>query len=744
MSRGHLSPSLVLSTVGSPSVTPPPPLVASGLTSHSDYYSAGHDFSSASRQASPVPSAQPLQARYVTGSNGQMYLVEESTGLPVVILGELPSLDATSARSDMDLESNTEMAHQDSDSVNRSPSSTSQPSFSPSNGTPPRAENLEPSVAERTESPDKVVTPFTELVSRIPEGALSSEDMAQLHNFRGVITTSRDHLLSSTVLMAKQHEALGNTHADIVQFRNQAASRLASLHNEVTSGQSKINRCLLDNIKVLREMGASEAALTELMSSVSSQERTGRPGAPLPKIAPIHQRAVQPPPDIQAEMNHIVAPQGEGETNAEFEQRTLATIRRKERASAAFSIPQGNLKTGDTGSGRGARTRDETPPLNRPVDRGIPPVEDIGSISMAMRSRDVRFGVLPASRAPATLFAGLSQNASGYQSVGSNEEAPVTVFDEFTKDMARVIRRIIARHLGTTMTLPSHFLERICQLEGYALEWITELLENQHDESGYDLPHELTFANATVDFEKVKYDPATGPDRLMNDLIKYGARMREKPSPFTIRSAFFRALPDDMYNKLVVDRGFTPEYSSAADLLDHARQLWVGVKLARGRRTTSAPSSTQGNRPAPTRSTTTSGSRATSIPMRKSPMSDLRDGSGAATRVIESYSDGETIPIESDEVITGDTIEPWGGSQYESGPDDGSDPNTAPDLDQLVEVLDDGGEDNEEPRVAAMRRQYQYYAMRVVELDDDEFNADASPPLTPEPVADTSVIETYG
>jgi hypothetical protein len=367
--------------------------------------------------------------------------------------------------------------------------------------------------------------------------------MAQLHHFRGVITTSRDHLLSSTVLMAKQHEALGNTHAGIVQFRNQAASRLASLHNEVTSGQSKINCCLLDNVKVLREMGASEVALTDLMAAISRDGRDGTAEVSLPPMNPIQHRAVVPPADIQIEMNHIISPQGEGESNQDFERRAMATIRRKERASAAFPIPK--PKANDEPI---RRTGSDTH-LNLPQHPGPQhPIEDIGSISTAIRSRDVRFGSLPATRAPATSFAGLSQNASGFQSMGGLEETAVTVFDEFTRDMAKVIRRIIDRNLGQTLTLPNHirppkvdppgkyagadnhgvfiqFLERVCtwmrsqlitgpetdayritllsgQLEGYALEWITELMESYNDGSNSEPPFELTFTNVFCEMHR--------------------------------------------------------------------------------------------------------------------------------------------------------------------------------------------------------------------------------------------------
>ncbi|KAJ6599836.1 hypothetical protein DFH09DRAFT_1303204 [Mycena vulgaris] len=241
----------------------------------------------------------------------------------------------------------------------------------------------------------------------------------------------------------------------------------------------------------------------------------------------------------------------------------------------------------------------------------------------------------------------------------------------------------------------------------------------------------VTSANAqkaTLDFENVKYDHTTGPDGLMNELIKYGQCMREKPSPFTIRSVFFEAIPDDMCSKLVLDRGFTREHSNAEDLLDHARQLWVGTKLIRGRRSRSAPVPA-GTRLNTTIRTTTSGVNTISSTTATTTLnprpgytlitggsftkqcfacglfghiaSDLmcaknRDQPGfrehprvAAQRVVESYTDEDDTEIHADHEMVDDAEEQWGGSQYETDPNqEGDDPNIAPDLDELVEALD--------------------------------------------------------
>ncbi|KAJ7473856.1 hypothetical protein B0H11DRAFT_2282432 [Mycena galericulata] len=749
----------------------PIPVPASGLTSQTEYFSA-HANDSASRRGSPDRPQRGFQARYAVDAHGRPYLVEELTGLPVNIVESSPSGIATSSgEAAVSTTRNGRSPSQTAAEAERSPSSTSQPSFD-------ATEAGTVGQPGRVRSPDLILGPYAEMISRIPDGTLAPEELTKLHTFRGMFATSRDRLLASTVMIANQQDSLAHTHDEIIEVRDQTNSRLASLHNEVTGYQAKVNRCLTDNIQMLRDMGASDAALKDLLDISMNRERPSSSRATLPPLKSIHSRAVVPPEDIQSEMERVVPPRGHSESKQDYEQRIVNTIRRKDRTAATFSPrphPAGNIIP-DRAPQSGPREyllKDH---------RGAPDqyIEDIGGISTAVPNRDVRFGGLPTTRTPSISYAAISRNASGFVP-GSAEYVPATVFDEFTLDMAKTIRGIIDRQLGKAIVVPSHirppkvdppvkysgtdsheifikFLERLCtwyrshlitgpdtddyrvtllanHLDGYAQEWLTELTDPEGEPQ-----FELTFPNimcamhkrfvtsanaqqAMVDFERVKYDPATGPDGLMNELIKYGQRMREKPSPFTIRSAFFRALPDDMYNHLVVDRGFTPEYSNAVDIVEHARQLWVGYRLARGRRRIAnnpVPAGTRVNNT--TKTSVGSSSRASNPPNRRPAAADARPttaispaapagnsksdkqcfGCGAighiasdpmcprnrdqpgfrdkprvaAQRVLESYAE-EPESAEMEESTDQDQggVEQWGGSQYEPDDDDDRGPD---------------------------------------------------------------------
>ncbi|KAJ6555111.1 hypothetical protein DFH09DRAFT_1318304 [Mycena vulgaris] len=363
---------------------------ASGLTGPSEFFSTA-EFDSASHRASPVAPQPGLQVRYETAEDGQVLLVDAHTGEPVVIVDRTATPSATSSHGKRDTVSPP--AHSSPTpqgrSTDRTPSSPSYPSFPTTDIGAGAPEQFIP-------AQDQVITPLTDLLARIPPGALSVDDMNRFHGVRGVLSTSRSHLMASTVMISKQQENLGQTHADIIEFRNYAASRLASLHNEVTGNQSKINRCLMDNIKMLRDMGASDAALTEVISATAAFTTSPSDGLSLPELPRIELHDIAPPQDLWAEMTKLVPPRGPHESESDYEARVHAVWRVKARASAAFQSlpPSPTLRQPPIGPEKTSIR----PPESCVQNHGKHPqnqMEDIGGISTAVPYRDVRFGALP-------------------------------------------------------------------------------------------------------------------------------------------------------------------------------------------------------------------------------------------------------------------------------------------------------------------------------------------------------------
>ncbi|KAJ7220380.1 hypothetical protein C8J57DRAFT_1254214 [Mycena rebaudengoi] len=752
-----------------------------------------------------------IPSSHATGLTGPIYyydgsqvLVEQATGLPVQIVAN------TSINMDMS-------AIQVSGIFPQTPSPAGSRGHSGPSESSIASSEQDTAIKNSREVP-RGSSPMAELLSRIQPGLLSQDDLTRLHLIRAMLSTSREHLLASTVLITQQQELIAQTHESIIELRDRTASHLASLHNEVTSGQSKINRILNDNVRVLRELGVSNMALDSIMASTTQTALEDSPKPKLPPLGSVSHRSASPPKDIQGDMESVVAPRGTNESTEEYERRIIGVLRRKERASAAFVISNkiaenrpADQITQELRSGYAPRSQPYVPTS----------ILDIGGISTAIPNCNIRFGTLPTTNAPSTSFAGINQKVPIYQPNVPAEQGSLTVFDEYNSDMAQVIRSIIDRHVGKTLALPPgvrpakvdspskyagtddhntfiRFLEKICnwlrsqlitgpdvdyyrvtllaeQLEGHAADWLSDLRKNHMEATGEKPPFAdvmcdmhrrfVTSANAqkaTLDFESVHYDSSRGPDRLMNNLTTYGKRMREKPSDFTIRSAFFRLIPDKMYKLLVVDRGFTPEYSDAKSLLDHARQLWIGLQLAKLRtrvapihrpsRAHPLPSQQLNKVPARAntmiaRASTTNATDGKSVPPllqmivpgtpapntqktcfgcgqfghiasdpscpKNSDQPRYRDKPRvAAQQVLESYAEQGEGNTQHDEE------ESYWGEQYEPQPDDelggSGDPNAAPDLDALVDQLD-GEDDGEAPWVAMMQRQY--FSMRIHEED---------------------------
>ncbi|KAJ7982890.1 hypothetical protein DFH06DRAFT_1318361 [Mycena polygramma] len=292
---------------------------------------------------------------------------------------------------------------------------------------------------------------------------------------------------------------------------------------------------------------------------------------------------------------------------------------------------------------------------------------------------------------------------------------------------------------------------------------------------------------ATRAFESVTWDPVKGPEQLYSDLKDCGERMVEEPAPFVFRQRFLKTLPKWISNELRLQRGVTAEFSDYELMRTHARQMWEvdhaikteesevshtagGSGRARdyssssrdyagGRRQSDRHNSGRNDRNDrnPRQASGPVVTDRSSTPRRddkdrredkdrsrndRAPAAKASSSAGcfncggtdhyardkkcpkyeeynknrerprvAAQRVLESYSDEDTDEHSSD---------------YESGSSSDSDPNIAPDLDDLLARAEAAEAD---VRVAAMhtRPRVHYYSMRVVEdVDDDVSETESS------------------
>ncbi|KAJ7503829.1 hypothetical protein B0H11DRAFT_2222444 [Mycena galericulata] len=269
-----------------------------------------------------------------------------------------------------------------------------------------------------------------------------------------------------------------------------------------------------------------------------------------------------------------------------------------------------------------------------------------------------------------------------------------------------------------------------------------------------------TAQRATREFDAVEWNPTKGPEDLYSSLITRGQSMIEMPSQFVFKTRFLKALPLWISKEMRLRRGLTIEFSPLESLRSHARQIWEtdqGIKdeeahasssarpdnsnprFQRERRTpkateTNPRNDTRNDRPSrpPTRdSRPNPGPTSQERPGKKvcfscggdhyardkicpnySEQRPGRDARVAAQRVRESYSDEESEEYGYEDALS------------LSDNDNDHDPNSAPDLDNLI-----ADSREEEVHLHAMREQpvrLQYYSMRI-EPDEHEPQDDENP-----------------
>ncbi|KAK6984030.1 hypothetical protein R3P38DRAFT_3232840 [Favolaschia claudopus] len=246
-----------------------------------------------------------------------------------------------------------------------------------------------------------------------------------------------------------------------------------------------------------------------------------------------------------------------------------------------------------------------------------------------------------------------------------------------------------------------------------------------------------TAQRASKAFEAVRYRPDDGPTKLMDDLLSASRKMVEPMSDFMIRRQFFKLLPSQITNFLLLVKGMLHwpgtlmptrvEQGAIATILPRSMSKAVpstAIRRAPPSRTVRpAPS----HRDQPNPSTSTQAAKTSD----QSPHAHKRcfkcGGSGhiasdkicpqfgtpnpprvglASNRVLDSYAE-EDYPIDE----TGDSEElvddNWGGSQYDDGSAEEDHEHGNADLADLIDF-----DQEVEARVGAM--QLHYYSQRIV------------------------------
>jgi hypothetical protein len=261
------------------------------------------------------------------------------------------------------------------------------------------------------------------LMNGLDPKALSLNQRGMLHAVHGALGTSRNRLLNTTAVVINQRKDAAETRASLLQFRDETATKLSEFSKLLDNDHLAMEQCIASNVKLLTEMGESEAAIARLLSTMgATPTRTPLPRPVLPElrepaVATINTR-------LMRDLDQALPPCQSSETTEDFNRCAVSSSDSKRRAAAAFPIP--------------------TPPL-RSAMAPAPPVklarfETGDSISTAQRFH--------ASAAEGIGGIGFGPSISGMDSAAGTGKPTLDAIEEFNTEAENMISSLIYRQVG--------------------------------------------------------------------------------------------------------------------------------------------------------------------------------------------------------------------------------------------------------------------------------------------------------
>ncbi|KAL1944124.1 hypothetical protein VTO73DRAFT_3309 [Trametes versicolor] len=131
-------------------------------------------------------------------------------------------------------------------------------------------------------------------------------------------------------------------------------------------------------------------------------------------------------------------------------------------------------------------------------------------------------------------------------------------------------------------------------LAGDAAEWFAHKVD--HPEVDYHptfeeamcamhrrFVHATSAAQATHDYENVRYRASSGVDGFASELVDCARMMVVPPTEYDMAHRFVKGLPHDIYEYVVLHRGIRPEFIHLDDIVQHARQVEESLKMIKAR-----------------------------------------------------------------------------------------------------------------------------------------------------------------
>ncbi|KAJ7084243.1 hypothetical protein C8R44DRAFT_753184 [Mycena epipterygia] len=357
-----------------------------------------------------------------------------------------------------------------------------------------------------------------------------------------------------------QHGVSRGMHDSFRVLRDEIETKMLAIHQEIDDGQALLEVHIQENIKVLRELGTSEATLERIINKMMT--------TPLeePRLPPLNPRGPQPvPTDIMNDINTSFAPIGQNESREDFNHRATTATASRRRTMSAFA-----LDANDSSTARPQQAAESQARMN-PGHRSIR-FEDPGSVSSIHIAHPSASTILakPGSRNDLSILGDMVHHSE-------------SVLEEYHAENDRKITEIIDRQLGEAFDVPTRV--RAPKL----INPPPPLLGRRERPAGLPAPprdHHHNYGTkdvidgkriimtASKAFDAVRYKAEDGPEKLMDDLIAASRRMREPMPDFIIRQRFMKQIPKAIKDLLTMHRGLSAEYSQISALRFHANFMW--------------------------------------------------------------------------------------------------------------------------------------------------------------------------
>ncbi|KAJ7488715.1 hypothetical protein B0H11DRAFT_2229904 [Mycena galericulata] len=269
---------------------------------------------------------------------------------------------------------------------------------------------------------------------------LSAQQKDQYSAVRGMLTTGRSALLTTTAFVAGQRSTLNDNMEAIERVRSETAKKLSDLHAHITSQEVQIDNALEENLRVLRAFGSTEEQLAHPTQSMAEYSVRSSPKPELPPLSRSDSRATTPLAEFQKELDNELPPRGDTEPAEAYYRRGANTVARRERMAATFAPGPDPAAF--------ASTFAPAPSASAVHFAKTAGFDEVGSISTA-RAR------------PYQTYTG-----SGIRPGGGNVSAASTAqdtavpegshYETFHQDQENIIQQIAHREIGEVLNLPPH------------------------------------------------------------------------------------------------------------------------------------------------------------------------------------------------------------------------------------------------------------------------------------------------